>query len=73
MFNIQEVLKERNKWKYGCAMHYYYVSHCYFCLLTNGFNGKNKAVIKYLNLQSAMRPITDCNELHIPNPMRPIN
>ena len=51
-----------------------HVTDFYFCLvITNGFNGKNKAVIKYPNLQSAMLPITDCNEIPIPNPMKPIN
>ena len=51
-----------------------HVTDCYFFLvITNGFNGENKAVIKYPNLQSAMRPITNCNELPIPNPMKPIN
>ena len=51
-----------------------HVTDCYFCLvITNGFNWKNKAIIKYPNLQSVMRPITDCNKLPIPNPMTPIN
>ena len=51
-----------------------HVTNCYFCaVITNGFNARNRAKMKYPNLTSARLPILHCNELPVPIPGKPAN
>ena len=51
-----------------------HVTDCYFCaVITNGFNARNKATMKYPDLPSARRPILHCIELPAPIPGKPAN
>ena len=51
-----------------------HVTDCYFCaVITNGFNARNKATMKYPDLPSARQPILPYNELFVPISGKPAN
>ena len=51
-----------------------HVTDCnFYAVITNGFNARNKATIKYPDLPSASRPILHCNELSAPIPGKPVS
>ena len=44
-----------------------YVTDCYFCTVNvTGINRKNRGSLKYLDLQSASRPVAHCDEISEP-------
>ena len=48
-----------------------HVNDCYFCLtpsIKKGFNRKNKSIIEYPNIPSAILPVPHSDELPIPEP-----
>ena len=43
------------------------INDCYVCAVkTKGINRKNKNSLVYPNLESAVRPISHCNEIPVP-------
>jgi hypothetical protein len=49
----------------------YHSDDCYFCCCdVKGYNSKNKKVILYLNLPSALRPVIHGPEVPVPQPTK---